>query len=103
MKHLVPLARANAAACERLVAAIAGQGLTRHQVVRCRRAVPGWWKIATARPGEHEPSGEPVGLVGAAVFQWVNPKSWLVCASAAATFLDRGAGSALAQSAALGL
>src|SRR5215470_6472624 len=48
------------------------------------------WKIATARPGGHEASGKPVGLMGAAVFQWVNPKSWLVCASAAATFLDRG-------------
>jgi ParB family chromosome partitioning protein len=32
MKHLVPLARANAAACERLVAAIAGQGLTNRQI-----------------------------------------------------------------------
>jgi ParB-like chromosome segregation protein Spo0J len=32
MKHLVPLARANAAACERLVAAIAGQGLSNRQI-----------------------------------------------------------------------
>ena len=32
MKHLIPLARANAAACERLVAAIAGQGLTNRQI-----------------------------------------------------------------------
>src|SRR5262245_51739544 len=32
MKHLVPLARANATACERLVAAIAGQGLTNRQI-----------------------------------------------------------------------
>jgi len=32
MKHLVPLARANAAACERLVAAIAGKGLTNREV-----------------------------------------------------------------------
>ena len=32
MKHLVPLARANAAACERLVAAIAGKGLTSRQI-----------------------------------------------------------------------
>ena len=44
-----------------------------------------------------------MGFIGAAAFQWVNPKSWLVCASAAATFLDEGAGSALGQSAALGL
>jgi ParB family chromosome partitioning protein len=32
MKHLVPLARANPEACERLVAAIAGQGLTNRQI-----------------------------------------------------------------------
>ncbi len=32
MKHLVPLARANADACERLVAAIAGQGLTNREI-----------------------------------------------------------------------
>jgi ParB/RepB/Spo0J family partition protein len=32
MKHLVPLARANPAACTRLVAAIAGQGLTNREV-----------------------------------------------------------------------
>ena len=32
MKHLVPLARANAEACARLVAAIAGKGLTNRQI-----------------------------------------------------------------------
>jgi ParB family chromosome partitioning protein len=32
MKHLVPLARANPEACERLVAAIAGKGLTNREV-----------------------------------------------------------------------
>ena len=71
----------------------------------CGAAVLCWlaWKIATARYAGAGTGGEPVGLVGAAAFQWVNPKSWLVCASAAATFLDEGAGSALAQSAALGL
>jgi threonine/homoserine/homoserine lactone efflux protein len=42
-------------------------------------------------------------LFGAAAFQWVDPKSWLVSASAAATFLDQGAGGALGQSATLGL
>jgi threonine/homoserine/homoserine lactone efflux protein len=60
------------------------------------------WKIATARRGSSGPGGKPVGFLGAAAFQWGNPKSWLVCASAAATFLDQGAGSALGQSAALG-
>lgn len=61
------------------------------------------WKIATAAPGTPGGSRRPVGFLGAAAFQWVNPKSWLVCAGATATFLDRDAGSALAQSAAFGL
>jgi threonine/homoserine/homoserine lactone efflux protein len=61
------------------------------------------WKIATAGRGGTGPGGPPVGFVGAAAFQWINPKSWLVCASAAATFLQEGTGSALAQSAAFAL
>jgi threonine/homoserine/homoserine lactone efflux protein len=61
------------------------------------------WKVATARGPGGEADAKPVGFIGAAAFQWLNPKSWLVCASAAATFLHAGAGSALAQSAALGL
>jgi threonine/homoserine/homoserine lactone efflux protein len=61
------------------------------------------WKIATAQSGGADGAAHPVGLVGAAVFQWVNPKSWLVCASAAATFLDEAAGSAGTQSVTLGL
>ena len=61
------------------------------------------WKIATSS-GRIEGSDdrEPVGYVRAAVFQWVNPKSWLVSASAAGTFLDVGAGSAVPQAIALG-
>jgi len=61
------------------------------------------WKVATAGRGGAAAGAKPVGLIGAAAFQWVNPKSWLVCASAAATFLDAGAGGALGQSIALGL
>jgi threonine/homoserine/homoserine lactone efflux protein len=61
------------------------------------------WKIATSGRAGATAGGRPLGFVGAATFQWINPKSWLVCASAAATFLDLGAGGALGQSAALGL
>jgi threonine/homoserine/homoserine lactone efflux protein len=61
------------------------------------------WKVATAGRAGPLGGGQPIGFVGAAAFQVVNPKSWLVCASAAATFLDQGAGGALVQSAALGL
>jgi threonine/homoserine/homoserine lactone efflux protein len=46
------------------------------------------WKIATAESRiDSAPARDPVGYLGAAVFQWVNPKSWLVVASAAGTFL----------------
>src|SRR3546814_15411497 len=49
----------------------------------CGAVVLCWlaWKIATARRASAATGGKPVGLVGAAAFQWVNPKSWLVSAS----------------------
>lgn len=61
------------------------------------------WKIATApHPGDPGAAGpDPVGYLGAAMFQWVNPKSWLVTASAASTFLRPEAGSAAGQAVAL--
>jgi threonine/homoserine/homoserine lactone efflux protein len=60
------------------------------------------WKIATAKHTESLPESNPVGFVRAAVFQWVNPKSWLVSASAAGTFLHAEAGSPALQSVFLG-
>jgi len=60
------------------------------------------WKIATSGGPESVAGGDPVGYVGAAVFQWVNPKSWLVSVSAAGTFLGAGGASPILQSAALG-
>jgi threonine/homoserine/homoserine lactone efflux protein len=60
------------------------------------------WKIATAPAGGPAGARGAVGFLGAAAFQWINPKSWLVCAGAAGTYLDAAAGSALAQSVALG-
>jgi threonine/homoserine/homoserine lactone efflux protein len=60
------------------------------------------WRIATSGRGESAPDRDPVGYVGAAVFQWVNPKSWLVSASAAGAFLHAGAGSPVTQSALMG-
>jgi threonine/homoserine/homoserine lactone efflux protein len=59
------------------------------------------WKIGTSpRPGGAS-GASPIGFFGAAGFQWINPKSWLVCASAAATFLDPRAGNPLEQAAGL--
>jgi len=46
------------------------------------------WKIATAGPGSETQRARPVGLIGAAVFQWANPKGWLVAVSAAGTYLQ---------------
>jgi threonine/homoserine/homoserine lactone efflux protein len=61
------------------------------------------WKIASAGQSASTADVRPIGFAQAAGFQWVNPKSWLVCASAAATFLDQGSGGALVQSASLAL
>jgi threonine/homoserine/homoserine lactone efflux protein len=60
------------------------------------------WKIASARGIESAPRPRPVGYLQAAAFQWVNPKAWLVSASAAGTFLSAQAGSPAAQSVYLG-
>jgi len=61
------------------------------------------WKIATSESRiDATPDQDPVGYLGAAIFQWVNPKSWLVTASAAGTFLGTDAGSPVAQAASLG-
>lgn len=60
------------------------------------------WKIATSSGRiDSQPDTNPVGFLGAAVFQWVNPKSWLI-AAAAGTFLSAKAGSAVVQAASLG-
>src|SRR5512140_3756493 len=69
----------------------------------CGVAVLLWlaWRTATARPGVATTGARPIGLLGAAAFQWVNPKAWLACASATAAFLDPRAGSAAAQSASI--
>jgi threonine/homoserine/homoserine lactone efflux protein len=60
------------------------------------------WKIATARRSDAAAGRKPVGFIGAAAFQWINPKSWLVCASAAGAYLNAGSGSAVAQALAFG-
>jgi threonine/homoserine/homoserine lactone efflux protein len=60
------------------------------------------WKIATSSGIETTADRQGVGYLHAAGFQWVNPKSWLVSASAAGTFLSAGAGSPVTQSVYLG-
>jgi threonine/homoserine/homoserine lactone efflux protein len=56
------------------------------------------WKIATSGHGPADTDRKPVGFVGAALFQWINPKSWLVSASAAGSYLQADPDGALLQS-----
>lgn len=58
------------------------------------------WKIASAPPAHAEmPATQPVGFIGAAALQWINPKAWMVSIGAVATYLQADAGDALRQSA----
>jgi threonine/homoserine/homoserine lactone efflux protein len=61
------------------------------------------WKIATA--GRSEATGHRVcvGFWEAGVFQWVNPKAWLVCAGAVGTYFQVAAGNAVGQAVSLAL
>jgi threonine/homoserine/homoserine lactone efflux protein len=61
------------------------------------------WKIATAGRSEATTDTDHVGFWRAAAFQWVNPKAWLVSASAVGTYLQADAGSAFTQALAFGV
>ncbi len=54
------------------------------------------WKIASSKPGGGG-DVKPVGFMEAAAFQWINPKSWLVAASAAGTYLRADGAGAFPQ------
>jgi threonine/homoserine/homoserine lactone efflux protein len=60
------------------------------------------WRIATASTEVAPTDAKAVGFLGAAGFQWINPKSWLVCTSAAGTYLQASAGSPILQSVMIG-
>jgi threonine/homoserine/homoserine lactone efflux protein len=61
------------------------------------------WKIATSGQSDGTSKQVHVGFWGAAAFQWVNPKAWLVCVAAVGTYFQAEAGSALIRSALLAL
>ncbi|KAF0865591.1 LysE family translocator [Pseudomonas sp. LD120] len=46
------------------------------------------WKIARSGPISDEPrgQGQPLGYWGAAAFQWVNPKAWVMAVGAISTY-----------------
>ena len=56
------------------------------------------WKIAISGSSAARAERKPVGFLGAALFQWINPKSWLVSTSAAGAYLHGDVDSALLQS-----
>ncbi|MGO3742582.1 LysE family translocator [Kerstersia sp.] len=53
------------------------------------------WRIATAgaAPSSDSARGRPLGFVGAALFQWVNPKSWIITLSAVTSYTSNTNGS----------
>ncbi len=56
------------------------------------------WRIASAgEPGEAEARGRPFTFLQAALFQWVNPKAWVIALSAIATYTTTVDGEALPQ------
>jgi len=61
------------------------------------------WRLWRAgAPGTHaaqeqpQTAGRPLGFVGAALFQWVNPKAWVMALGAIAGFMGAGSGPAAA-------
>lgn len=61
------------------------------------------WKIATAGRSEATAEKQLLGFWGAAAFQWINPKSWLVSVSAVSIYLHPAAGTAFTQAIGFGL
>ncbi len=61
------------------------------------------WKIATAGRTDATTEKQPVGFWGAAAFQWVNPKSWLVSVGGVSTYLRPEAGNVFTQAMSFGL
>nr|AGU10795.1 LysE type translocator [uncultured organism] len=50
------------------------------------------WKLAHAAPmsAEQASLSKPMGFFGAAAFQWINPKAWVMALSALTTYLPQG-------------
>lgn len=49
------------------------------------------WKIANSGPMADQPTqnaGTPMSFLGAAAFQWVNPKAWVMAVTAMATYTN---------------
>lgn len=44
------------------------------------------WKVGTAKPAKSGTTGNPMGFLAAAAFQWINPKAWIMTLTAMATY-----------------
>lgn len=55
-----------------------------------------WRQAGAGQPGSRQ-SARPLGFFGAALFQWVNPKAWMMALNTVLLFLpkDRGVGAVL--------
>ena len=53
-----------------------------------------WRQASAGQPGSRE-QHQPQGFFGAALFQWVNPKAWMMVLNAAILFLPHGSWSAV--------
>lgn len=58
------------------------------------------WKIATADPTIATKDKQAVGFFNAALFQWINPKSWIVSTGAIGAYFHSDSSSAILYSAA---
>ena len=63
------------------------------------------WHIASARPSSNpgKASGRPLGFGRAALFQWVNPKAWVIAAGGVVTYTTATGPALVAQAATLAL
>lgn len=53
------------------------------------------WSVATAGAPQDAAASQPIGFWGAAGFQWVNPKAWVMAVGAFSSYLPAHSGSAL--------
>lgn len=61
------------------------------------------WKIATVGRTDATTEKQPVGFWGAAAFQWITPKSWLVSVGGVSTDLRPEVGNVFTQAMSFGL
>ena len=94
LPHMVGIAVGFALMLDLVCAGIAGLLIAIPALTLTMRVLGAMWmawlayKIATAKPPEPgEQRGRLMGFFGAAAFQWINPKAWMIALAVATTFL----------------